>query len=348
MLARTILVGTLANLLLAATALAAPPARRLGPAVSARPRRAWPAPRCRNPRMSGGRGQPPAGRCAEHPDRPARRRGLRPAEHLRRRDPHADADADADAGICYNTFHTTSICSPTRAALLTGRNHHRVGTRHHRRARRRLRRLHRRHPQDLRHHRRGAAPLRLQDRGVRQVAQHARRPDHGDGAVRPLADRPRLRLLLRLPRRRDVAVGAAAVREPQPDRAAARREIPPDRRHGRQGARLAASRHQAFAPDKPFFMYWAPGAAHGPHHIFKEWADKYKGKFDDGWDAYRERVFARQKELGWIPADTKLTPRAETMAVVGQHPRSGAAVPAAADGGLRRLRRAHRRPGRQG
>ena len=45
-------------------------------------------------------------------------------------------------------------------------------------------------------------------------------------------------------------------------------------------------KHQAFAPDKPFFMYWAPGAAHGPHHIFKEWADKYKGKFDDGWDAY--------------------------------------------------------------
>ena len=72
--------------------------------------------------------------------------------------------------------------------------------------------------------------------------------------------------------------------------------------------------HQSFAPDKPFFMYWAPGAAHGPHHIFKEWADKYKGKFDNGWDAYRERVFTRQKEIGWIPPDTKLTPRADTMA----------------------------------
>jgi arylsulfatase len=73
-------------------------------------------------------------------------------------------------------------------------------------------------------------------------------------------------------------------------------------------------RHQAFSPDKPFLMYWAPGAVHGPHHIFQEWADKYKGKFDDGWDKYRERVFQRQKELGWIPADTKLTPRAESMA----------------------------------
>ena len=76
-------------------------------------------------------------------------------------------------------------------------------------------------------------------------------------------------------------------------------------------------RHQAFSPDKPFFMYWAPGAAHGPHHIFKEWADKYKGKFDDGWDAYRERIFARQKELGWIPPNTKLTPRAEYHGFVG-------------------------------
>ena len=61
-------------------------------------------------------------------------------------------------------------------------------------------------------------------------------------------------------------------------------------------------------------MYWAPGAGHGPHQIFKEWADKYKGKFDDGWDAMRERVFKRQKELGWIPADTKLTPRPDSMA----------------------------------
>jgi arylsulfatase len=48
---------------------------------------------------------------------------------------------------------------------------------------------------------------------------------------------------------------------------------------------------KAFNPDKPFFMYWASGASHGPFHVPKEWADKYKGKFDDGWDKYRERVF---------------------------------------------------------
>ena len=70
----------------------------------------------------------------------------------------------------------------------------------------------------------------------------------------------------------------------------------------------------AYEPDKPFFIYWAPGAAHGPHQIFKEWADKYKGKFDDGWDKYRERTFAREKAMGWIPQDAQLTPRAATMA----------------------------------
>jgi len=72
-------------------------------------------------------------------------------------------------------------------------------------------------------------------------------------------------------------------------------------------------KHESFAPDKPFFLYWASGAAHGPHHIFKEWVDKYKGKFDDGWDRYRERVFASQRATGWIPADAALTPRADTM-----------------------------------
>src|SRR5215475_116812 len=61
------------------------------------------------------------------------------------------------------------------------------------------------------------------------------------------------------------------------------------------------------APNKPFFMYFCPGAAHAPHHVAKEWADKYKGKFDDGWDKLRERTFARQKELGIAPAEAQLS-----------------------------------------
>jgi arylsulfatase len=61
------------------------------------------------------------------------------------------------------------------------------------------------------------------------------------------------------------------------------------------------------APNKPFFMYFAPGAMHAPHHVTKEWADKYKGMFDDGWDAYREKVFAKQKERGIVPQDAELS-----------------------------------------
>ncbi|KKG07757.1 arylsulfatase [Methanosarcina sp. 2.H.A.1B.4] len=61
------------------------------------------------------------------------------------------------------------------------------------------------------------------------------------------------------------------------------------------------------APNKPFFMYFCTGAMHAPHHVPKEWADKYKGKFDDGWEAYREKTFARQKELGIVPKDAELS-----------------------------------------
>ncbi|RZT12350.1 arylsulfatase [Mycobacterium sp. BK558] len=62
------------------------------------------------------------------------------------------------------------------------------------------------------------------------------------------------------------------------------------------------------APDKPFFLYFAPGAMHSPHHVPREWADKYTGAFDEGWDVYRERVFERQKDLGVVPRDTTLSP----------------------------------------
>ena len=66
---------------------------------------------------------------------------------------------------------------------------------------------------------------------------------------------------------------------------------------------------KALMPDKPFFMYFAPGATHAPHHVPKEWADKYKGKFDGGWDKLREEIFANQKKLGVIPANAELTTR---------------------------------------
>lgn len=78
----------------------------------------------------------------------------------------------------------------------------------------------------------------------------------------------------------------------------------------------------SFNPDKPLFMYWAPGAAHGPHQVDKKWADKYKGKFDGGWDQYREVVFERQKKLGFIPKGTKLTARPDSLAAWKDIPES--------------------------
>ncbi len=66
---------------------------------------------------------------------------------------------------------------------------------------------------------------------------------------------------------------------------------------------------KALMPDKPFFVYYAPGATHAPHHVAQEWVDKYRGQFAHGWDVQREQTLARQKELGVVPADTELTPR---------------------------------------
>ena len=75
---------------------------------------------------------------------------------------------------------------------------------------------------------------------------------------------------------------------------------------------------KALAPDKPFFMYFAPGATHAPHHVPKEWSDKYKGKFDAGWDKLREETFARQKQLGVIPKDAALTPSPKEIPGLGR------------------------------
>lgn len=72
-------------------------------------------------------------------------------------------------------------------------------------------------------------------------------------------------------------------------------------------------RQHASAPDKPFFMYYAPGAAHTPHHAPQEWLDKYKGRFDQGWDRLREQSFERQKAMGLIPADSALSPRPASL-----------------------------------
>ena len=103
---------------------------------------------------------------------------------------------------------------------------------------------------------------------------------------------------------------------------------------------------KALMPDKPFFMYFAPGATHAPHHVPKEWSDKYKGKFDDGWDVLREKILARQKKLGVVPEDAELTKRHDEIPAWDDMPAELKPVLARADGDLRRVPRADRPRGR--
>jgi arylsulfatase len=229
----------------------------------------------------------------------------------------------ANDGISYNTFHTTSICSPTRAALLTGRNHQRVGS--------------------------GT----IAERAVNWDGYTGRMPRtsatiakvlgnygyktaaFGKWHNTPATETTAMGPFTLWPTGEGIGfdyfygflAGETSQWEPRLVENLNTVEPPHDERYhlSEDLADKAISwlrKHRAYSPDKPFLMYWAPGASHGPHHIFKEWADKYKGKFNQGWDALRESIFKRQKELGWIPANAKLTPRDKTMAAWDSIPAS--------------------------
>ena len=223
----------------------------------------------------------------------------------------------AKEGISYNRFHTTAMCSPTRAALLTGRNHHRVGNGQ-------IGELANDWDGYL-----GVIPKSsatgaevLKDYGYSTAAwgKWHNTPAEHTTAAGPFDDWPAgygFQYFY------GFLAGEASQYEPQLVRNTAYVEHP--RTSGGHNyyhlsedlADDAISwlrEHKAFAPDKPFFMYWAPGATYGPHQVPKEWADKYKGKFDDGWDKYRERAFRGAQQMGWIPPDAQLTPRPATLA----------------------------------
>jgi len=217
-------------------------------------------------------------------------------------------------GIAYNRFHTTAMCSPTRASLLTGRNHHRVGNGQ-------IAELANDWDGYSGHIPKSSALGAdvLKDYGYSTAAwgKWHNTPAEETTAAGPFENWPSE---MGFEYFYGFLAGEASQYEPNLVRNTTS-VLPP--RTPEQGYHLSEDladdaiswlhKHKAFQPDKPFFMYWASGAIHAPHHIMKEWADKYKGKFDDGWDAYRERVFPRAKQKGWIPANAQLTPRHESM-----------------------------------
>ena len=221
----------------------------------------------------------------------------------------------AQSGISYNRFHNAAICSPTRAALLTGRNPHRMGFGQ---------------IAELANDWEGyTGRLPATTAPVAKVLGYYgyKTAAFGKWHNTPAEETTQQGPFDRWPTGRlvgfDYFYGFLAGESSQWEPAVVENTVrlPAPHREGYHFTEDMADKavtwirqHQALAPETPFFMYWAPGAAHGPHHIFKEWADKYKGKFDDGWDAMRTRIFARQKQLGWIPATTQLTPRPASLA----------------------------------
>jgi len=217
-------------------------------------------------------------------------------------------------GITYNRFHTTAMCSPTRASMLTGRNHHRVSNGQ-------IAELANDWDGYSGHIPKSSAlgAEVLKDYGYSTAAfgKWHNTPAEETTSAGPFENWPSE---MGFEYFYGFLAGEASQYEPNLVRNTTS-VLPP--KSPEQGYHLSEDladdaigwlhKHKAFQPDKPFYMYWASGAIHAPHHIMKEWADKYKGKFDDGWDAYRERVFKRAKQKGWIPANAQLTPRHESM-----------------------------------
>ena len=217
-------------------------------------------------------------------------------------------------GVSYNRFHTTAMCSPTRASLLTGRNHHEIGN--------------------------GQIAELANDwdgyagkipRSSATVAEVLKQYGYATSAFGKWHNTPAEETTAAGPFENwptglgfeyfyGFLAGEASQYEPNLVRNTTVVAPPKTAEEGYHLSEDLADdaiswlrRHKAFNADKPFFMYWASGCLHGPHHIMKDWADKYAGKFDDGWDAYRQRVFERAKDKGWIPADCELTERDEQL-----------------------------------
>ena len=221
------------------------------------------------------------------------------------------AERLAAGGLKYNRFHTTALCAPTRQAMLTGRNHHSVGMGS-------ITETATSAPgnSSLRPNTKAplAMTLKLNGYSTAQFGKCHEVPVWQTSPMGPFDAWPSGGGGF------ETFYGFIGGENNQWDPAlydgTTPVEPPATEEEGYHLTEDLADRacswvrqQKALMPDKPFFVYFAPGATHAPHHVPKEWADKYAGQFDDGWDVQRERIFARQKELGVIPADAELTVR---------------------------------------
>ncbi|MGH8869882.1 MAG: arylsulfatase [Actinomycetes bacterium] len=224
----------------------------------------------------------------------------------------------AEAGLRYNRFHVTALCSPTRAALLTGRNNHAVGFGS-------IGEFSNGFPGYSALLPRDCAPLPriLRDNGYSTAAfgKWHLTPDGQQGAAGPFDRWPSGWGF-------DYFYGFLGGGAGQWDPVLAENQKVigvPDAYYEEEGEpyylpddmadKTIEWLHAVRAQDasKPFFAYFSTGCSHAPHHVAKAWADRYEGKFDRGWDRLREETFARQQELGVVPADAVLTPRNEAF-----------------------------------
>ncbi len=218
----------------------------------------------------------------------------------------------AKAGLRYNQFHTTALCSPTRAALLTGRNHHvcNMGS---------ITETATAFPGQTGQRPNGVAPLAemLRLNGY-STAAFGKSHETAAWEVSPSGPTDRWPTRSGFDKFYGFIGGEANQWSPAIYEDMTRIEVPKDPNYhlmtdlANQAIKWTNSQ-KSLTPDKPFFTYFAPGATHAPHHAPKEWIAKYKGKFDRGWDKLREETLGRQIELGVVPAGTKLAPKPEAI-----------------------------------
>ena len=226
--------------------------------------------------------------------------------------PSPAMDRLAKEGLRYNRFHTTALCSPTRAALITGRNHHSAAT------------------GIIREMATGYdGYTTVIPRSCGSVGEVLRQNGYMTAWVGKNHHPPAWEASQAGPFDRWVnglgfdyfyGFNAGDMNQWNPTLYENRNLVPTSTDPNYHLTEDLADRSitwvrkvKGIAPDKPFFLYVAPGATHAPHHAPKEWIDKFKGQFDEGWDKYREQTLERQKKLGVVPPDTKLTQRPDGL-----------------------------------